>query len=143
MSSPESATLPDAAQPAVCVFVATTSPTVGRPECGSSLGRLCAAEQRSRAGAVQRDSAGPTGSRLMGAARSGPRAEAAYRCPAIRAAQGTLAAGEGKHSEPQRRTALGPSAKLELPLTPGKPGAPASPAFVNVAPEPQPETPKC
>jgi hypothetical protein len=87
----------------------TPIPTAGWPEGGVALGRLCAAEERRARGRVRtrtlRDLTRCVCSTTASAASGGSYATG----PRDRVPQGTRSEAKGKHSEPRRRTALGPA----------------------------------
>ena len=89
------------------------TPTAGRPEGGAALGRLCAAEKHRASGRVRtrtlRHLTRSLGSTTASAA-SGGRHAAGQKTEHRRAPSRS----EGKQSEPQRRTALGPAPKHQL-----------------------------
>ena len=137
-------TPPGALPATILVFDEWDTTAVCRPEGGTALGRLCAAEKVSRdtnspgdclclangraswpgaackaraSGRAHRALRALTGGRLFERSERSERSEFGHR-PEDRASQGTRSAAQGKHSEPRRRTALGPARAVDV-----KPGA--------------------
>ncbi len=106
--------VPPAALPAtMLVFDEWPTTSVARPEGGAAQGRLCAAEKR-RSCDRARSAHRPLTRRGCLSAVSAANEASSATGPQGRASQGTRSAAKGKHSEPLRRTALGPARKLRM-----------------------------
>jgi hypothetical protein len=84
-----------------------------RPEGSTAVGRLCAAEKRRERGRARTRALRHLTRRRCLSAESAANVASYATGPRYRASQGTRSAAEGKHSEPRRRTALGPAPQPE------------------------------
>ena len=105
---------PPGALRATAVVVRESGTTIAcRPEGGAALGRLCAAEKHRDRGRARTRALRHLTRRRCLSAESAANVASYATGPRYRASQGTRSAAKGKHSEPLRRTVLGPAPQPE------------------------------